>query len=177
MSRPYFLLGSCVVTALLVAEFAPGADDRSGAGKPALEAGAHRDAPERSAGFYQAEAAPTVIRRDSSGQFNISATVDGQDARFLVDTGADLVALTVEDAQRLGYPVDPAQFEPLMQTASGTGYGTTITIDTLEIGGSTFRNVDAVVMNGLGVNLLGQTVLRRLGRLEMRGDTMVLHHS
>jgi aspartyl protease family protein len=177
MSRPYILVGSCVFTAFLVAEMAPVPDDKPATEASAPEHATSGEAHARPPGLFEAEAAQTVIRRDEAGQFHLSAQVDGEDTRFLVDTGADMVALTVEDAQRLGYPVDPSQFEPLTQTASGVGYGTTITLDRLEVGGSTFRNVDAVVMDGLGENLLGQTVLRRLGKLEMRGDTMVLHHS
>ena len=34
--------------------------------------------------------------------------------------------------------------------------------------------VDAVVMDGLSVNLLGQSALSQLGSVELRGDTMVI---
>jgi len=118
----------------------------------------------------------TQIQRDETGQFFLTASVDGQDARFLVDTGADTVALTVSEAQDLGYDIRPENFEPLMKTASGTGYGQWVEIDTMDIGGQKFRNIPAVVIDGLGTNLLGQTVLGRLGRMELRGDTMILHH-
>ena len=37
------------------------------------------------------------------------------------------------------------------------------------------RNVDAVVVEGLPTNLLGQSVLRRLGKVELSGDRMVIH--
>ena len=73
-----------------------------------------------------------VLQRDGSGQFHIEAQVDGQDAQFLVDTGADIVALTVDEAERLGYPVEPADFVPMMQTASGTGNGTIVHLDRME---------------------------------------------
>lgn len=115
-----------------------------------------------------------VLRRDSGGQFHLSAQVNGQDTRFLVDTGADVVALTVEDADALGLGVDPASFEPIMRTASGTGYGARITLDTLALGEAEFQNVPAVVVQGLHVNLLGQNVLRELGRVELSGDRMVI---
>src|SRR5690349_14097070 len=47
-----------------------------------------------------------VLERGEGGQFHVTALVDGQDARFLVDTGADTVALTVEEAERLGFAID-----------------------------------------------------------------------
>ena len=118
----------------------------------------------------------TVIKRDGSGQFHLTAQANGQDTRFLVDTGADMVALTVEDAEALDLGVDPAQFEPIGQTASGVGYGMQVQLETLEVGGNEFRNVDAIVIDGLTTNLLGQSVLRRLGKVELRGDEMVIRH-
>ena len=116
-----------------------------------------------------------VLQRDASGQFHMTAQVNGEDVRFLVDTGADVVALTVADAQRIGLDADPEQFEPIGRTASGVGYGAAVRLERIDIDGHEIGDVDAVVMDGLSTNLLGQSVLRRLGRVELRGDTMVLH--
>jgi aspartyl protease family protein len=119
----------------------------------------------------------TELQRDGSGQFHLTARVNGEDTEFLIDTGADIVALTVDDARRLGIPVDPAAFEPLMRTASGTGRGMFVELRQIEVAGHEFSNVGAVVMEGLEVNLLGQSVLRRFGSLEMSGDRMVIKPS
>lgn len=119
----------------------------------------------------------TELQRDGSGQFHLTARVNGDDAEFLVDTGADVVALTVADAQRLGIPVDPASFQPLMRTASGTGRGALVELRSIEVAGHEFRNVTAVVMEGLQVNLLGQSVLRRFGSVELSGDRMIFRPS
>ena len=115
-----------------------------------------------------------VLQRDGSGQFHVTAQVDGQDTRFLVDTGADVVALTIDEAERLGYPVDPEKFVPMMQTASGTGNGMIVHLDRLEVAGAEFHDIDAVVMDGLAVNLLGQTILGQLGQVSLEGDRMVI---
>src|SRR5689334_9050019 len=53
---------------------------------------------------------PTRIRRAPNGHFFVNALVNGQPVRFLVDTGATTVALTVEDARRVGVPFDQASF-------------------------------------------------------------------
>lgn len=124
----------------------------------------------RSGGFDDA----MVLQRDGSGQFHLTAQVDGQDTQFLVDTGADIVALTVGEAQRLGYPVDPASFVPLMQTASGTGNGAIVHLARMEVAGVEFHDIDAVVMDGLPGNLLGQTILAKLGQVSLEGDRMVI---
>ena len=115
-----------------------------------------------------------LLRRDHSGQFHLDADVDGIGVNFLVDTGADIVALTEDEAAELNLNVSPGDFEPVMQTASGVGYGAPVKLDQIEVAGTTLRNVDAVVVRGLSVNLLGQSVLRKLGAVELRGDSMVI---
>lgn len=115
-----------------------------------------------------------VLRRDQGGQFHLAGEVNGTSTRFLVDTGADMVALTLDSAEAAGIAVDPASFQPIMRTASGTGNGAVITLDSLRLGETELRNVDAVVVQGLGVNLLGQNVLKQLGKVELNGDRMVI---
>lgn len=115
-----------------------------------------------------------VIERDQTGQFHVNLAVNSQPTQFLVDTGADSVALTVADAERAGVTVDPASFQPILKTASGEGWGTLVTLDRLQLGDTELHNVGAVVVKDLPVSLLGQTVLGQLGKLELKGDRMTL---
>jgi len=117
---------------------------------------------------------PQVLLRDASGQFHVTVTVNGRDTRFLVDTGADVVALTPQSAQDLGLHVAPQDYQPVLRTASGTGMGVPVWLDSVEVSGRRLDHQRAVVAQGLGENLLGQSVLRSLGRVELQGDTMVL---
>lgn len=116
----------------------------------------------------------TTISRDGSGHFSLYVTANGQQLPFLVDTGADKVALTVESARAIGLYVDPTGFEPVAMGAGGPVRGQHVTIDRLEIGNRSLSGVDAMVLEGLGTNLLGQSALAQLGGVEMRGDRMVL---
>ena len=116
-----------------------------------------------------------LLRRDATGQFHIEASVNGAPVEFLVDTGADLVALTEDAAMNLGLNVSEGDFQPVMQTASGVGYGAQVRLDELEVAGERLREVDAVVVKGLTVNLLGQSVLRQLGSVQLQGDSMIIH--
>lgn len=132
-------------------------------------------------GPAQAEVSPPpapegvlVLKRGSSGQFHLSGEVNGQAVRFLVDTGADVVALTEDSAEAIGIQVPADAFQPIMQTASGTGYGAPVMLDSLRLAESELRNVEAVVVQGLGVNLLGQNVLRRMGHVTLQGDRMLI---
>ena len=114
------------------------------------------------------------IRRDSQGQFHLEVDVGGEPVRFLVDTGADVVALTEEDADRLGLRPDPSEYRPMLQTASGTGMAAPVEIDRLTIGGRALDGVAAVVVPDLPVSLLGQSALRRLGSVTLQGDRLII---
>lgn len=117
-----------------------------------------------------------TLSRDGSGQFTLRVDVNGSEVEFLVDTGADVVALTIETAEAARLPVDPASFEPMMQTASGTGNGARYMVDEFRVAGREFRDVEVVVLEGLQTNLLGQSMLKKLGRVELKGDRMVIGH-
>jgi aspartyl protease family protein len=115
-----------------------------------------------------------TLAADSRGHFLVNGRVNGAEVRFLVDTGATLVALSAGDAVRLG--IDYRKGEPsLMNTANGVAPAYKVKLDSLRIGDITANNVDAVVLEGSGpgVALLGMSFLNRM---EMRrdGQTMVL---
>ncbi|MBU6395701.1 MAG: TIGR02281 family clan AA aspartic protease [Sphingomonadales bacterium] len=114
------------------------------------------------------------IARDSQGQFHLEVDVGGESVRFLVDTGADVVALTEDDAERLGLRPDPSEYRPMLQTASGTGLAAPVEIDRLTIGGRELTGVAAVVVPDLSVSLLGQSALRRLGSVTLQGDRLII---
>jgi len=117
---------------------------------------------------------PSVLTRDRSGQFHLDGFVNGRQSNFLVDTGADLVAIPVQDAARLGLEPRPEDFRPMLQTASGTAEGARVRIDRLEVAGAALTGVDAVVVRGLDITLLGQSALKQLGKVTLRGDTMII---
>lgn len=123
------------------------------------------------------EEAALLLHRDTSGQFHLTALVNGTETRFLVDTGADTVALTEETAEALGILPPGGEFQPMMETAAGVGYGAPVELDTLEVAGREYRGIHAVVAQGLNVNLLGQSVLRKLGKVELQGDRMVIRQN
>lgn len=160
-------LSAIAIMALIAFSFAPREGEKDTAPGPETSA-------KPAAIQAPPEEAALLLRRDSTGQFHVTAQANGSDVRFLIDTGADTVALTEQTAQELGILPTPDQFQPMMETASGTGYGAAVTIDRLEVAGHEFNDVDAIVAQGLSVNLLGQSVLRRLGKVELQGDKMVI---
>jgi aspartyl protease family protein len=124
------------------------------------------------AGFANAEV--IEIARDAGGQFHLELDAGGETIRFLVDTGADVVALTADDAERLGLRPDASAYQPILQTASGPGMGAPVRIERLTIGGRELEDVEAVVVPDLPVSLLGQSALRRLGSVTLQGDRLTI---
>ena len=116
----------------------------------------------------------TRLERSESGHFYTYAKVDGELVHFVVDTGADVVALTVDDAERLGIPVNPSQFTVIGEGASGPVRGLPVTIDSIEVDGKLVNDVDGVVLADSSMSLLGQSYLSRMGEVQMRGEYMVL---
>ncbi len=117
----------------------------------------------------------TVLEREANGHFYTHAKVnDGELVHFIVDTGASVVALTVDDARRLGIPIDPDQFTIVGEGAGGPVRGVDLMLKSVEVDGKRVENVRAVVLEGSNLSLLGQAYLSRMGEVEMSGDYMVL---
>ncbi|MDB5691776.1 MAG: family clan aspartic protease [Alphaproteobacteria bacterium] len=126
-----------------------------------------------------AESAPimaveTKLDRMPNGHFYANAAVNGQPVRVVVDTGASTVALTVEDAQRIGVPFSTSEFSVIGTGASGPVRGEAVTLDSVTVDGKEVRGVRAAVLEGLDVSLLGQTYLSRISSVQMSGNTMTL---
>jgi aspartyl protease family protein len=71
------------------------------------------------------------IARSPDGHYWAQADIEGRAVRMLVDTGASLVALTREDALRLGLRLTPADFTQTVETASGPVMAAAIELDHL----------------------------------------------
>ena len=120
-------------------------------------------------------AGQSVLRRQPDGHFYADAIVEGQNIHFLVDTGATIVALTGDDAEALGLYWDDQDLRPIGRGASGIVYGLPATIKVMEVGGLEARNVEAAIIpEGLGVSLLGQSFLSKIDNVEIAGDEMRL---
>lgn len=116
----------------------------------------------------------TVLDRSDSGHFLAVADVNGEPTRFIVDTGADTVALTVEDAKRAHVAFDPTQFEVIGRGASGDVRGQEVRIDNIVLDGKRATDVRGVVLEGGDISLLGHTYLRKIADVQIKGDKMTL---
>ncbi|WP_337185665.1 TIGR02281 family clan AA aspartic protease [Phenylobacterium sp.] len=95
--------------------------------------------------------------------------------RFLVDTGATAVALTPQDAARLGFRPQDLKYAHNVTTAGGSARAAAVTLASVSIDGARLENVQAlVVSDGLDVSLLGMSYLGRLTRFEATRETLRL---
>jgi aspartyl protease family protein len=115
-------------------------------------------------------AASVTLSADTRGHFVVDGQINGGAVRFIVDTGATMVAMSSSDAQRLriNYRIgDLGQ----MNTANGTAPAYRVKLDTVRVGDITLNNVDAVVMENqtmpvlLGMSFLNRTNMRREGQM------------
>ena len=60
-----------------------------------------------------------AVAPDRFGQYRASVEIDGERLPALVDTGASFVALSAEDADRIGLRPRPADFRYTVSTANG----------------------------------------------------------
>jgi len=115
-----------------------------------------------------------LLAADSSGHFFADAIVNGLPLRFIVDTGATLIALPQREAERLGlnYRVGRASYT---RTANGVVEVYVVKLDSVRIGGIDLHNVDATVHVGPGLDqaLLGMSFLNRV-QMQRDGGTMTL---
>jgi aspartyl protease family protein len=116
------------------------------------------------------------LKAGRNGHFNAEAEVNGRSIDVMVDTGATMIALTYEDAERAGLSLNRSDFTQSVTTANGVARVAPVTLDRVTIGDITVRNVPAAVAERgrLKTSLLGMTFLSRLSRFDMRSGILVL---
>jgi clan AA aspartic protease (TIGR02281 family) len=118
-----------------------------------------------------------IAQRGADGSFAFDAVVNGSHVRMLFDTGASVVGLRAEDAERLGIPVNELTYSAQIKTANGSAAVAPVTIDSMIIGNITLRKVSGFVakQGALPQNLLGQTFLARLSGFNVENNLLILH--
>ncbi len=119
---------------------------------------------------------PAAITKANDGNYWAIADVnDGHEVHFLIDTGASAVALTTDDAKRLG--IDPASlnYQFTVATAHGTARAAQVRLASIAVAGARVENVDAYVLDsGLDTSLLGMTYLGRLSEFQATPTSLIL---
>lgn len=116
------------------------------------------------------------IEAERNGHFNTEADINGRSIPVMIDTGATMVVLSYEDAERAGLLLTDKDFTRSVSTANGVARVAPVTLDRVSIGNITVRDVPAAVAESgrLRTSLLGMTFLSRLSRFDMRSGRLVL---
>lgn len=122
---------------------------------------------------YSAQHGTLTIDGDAKGHYWVDGAINNVSVRFMVDTGASLVAIPENLVKKMGlsgrYPVR-------LQTAAGTVEGQLARVKTLRFSGFRFSNVKAVIMPAdgsetvlLGMNILSDfTIMQKDGKLVIK---------
>jgi aspartyl protease family protein len=148
------------------------------------------DAPPPHATMQRAEAATTApveaparkdvfneksIPADAGGQYSVDVLVDGQPVRMMVDTGATMVVISADLADRLGLNPDGGP-KWKVQTANGESLATPTVLPSLDLGTIYMKDVPALIADRSAgqVSLLGASFLKRLSSVEQRNGVLIL---
>jgi aspartyl protease family protein len=86
-----------------------------------------------------------VISVGPGGHFSAAGSINGKPVTFMVDTGATLVALGRDDADRMGLDLAAAR-DAITQTANGPVTVKLVTLSSVRVGELELVNVGAAVM-------------------------------
>ncbi|MGN6309119.1 MAG: TIGR02281 family clan AA aspartic protease [Xanthobacteraceae bacterium] len=117
-----------------------------------------------------------VVPRDRHGHFQTEGRIEGQRIKFMVDTGASVIAMNETSAARIGVRPAQSEFNAKVTTANGVIKAARTRLAMVQIGDLVVRDVDAMVLpdEALSQNLLGLSFLGKLKRFEFAGGRMVL---
>lgn len=119
--------------------------------------------------------AKLTLWEEDDGFFYASGAINGSSVRFLVDTGANTIAINRGLAERLGIDYRDGQ-QGVATTASGVTPMYIVTLERVSVGEITLRDVQAGILLGeqpevplLGMSFLGKLDMVREGeRLELK---------
>jgi aspartyl protease family protein len=114
-----------------------------------------------------------VLTAQSGGHFLANGSINGQSVRFMVDTGATLVAMDKYEAERLGIDYKNGR-RGMTRTANGDVPYYTAKLRTVRIGDVQVYDVDAIISPApMPYILLGNSFLTRF-QMKRENDVMTL---
>jgi aspartyl protease family protein len=125
------------------------------------------------AGAAEGAGTQIVLTAGPGGHFTTGGTINGKSVRFVVDTGATMVAMSEADAERIGLNYKNGD-RGIANTANGQVVVRRVLLDVVRIGDVQVYNVDAMVAPMPMENiLLGNSFLTRF-QMKRENDRMTL---
>jgi len=115
------------------------------------------------------------LPRAPDGHYYLEANVNGAPIKFVVDTGATGIVLSMADARTAGFTPEDLVFLGSANTANGVVRTAPVSLNSFEVGALRDTGLRAVVNEGdLDESLLGMTYLQRFSSMEISGGKMIL---
>jgi aspartyl protease family protein len=120
--------------------------------------------------------ARTQLLADARGHFMAPVQIDGMIIETMVDTGASMVAISFEDARRVGINPAPSSPKGYANTANGMVKYSVARIREMRLNGIVVYDVEAAVMpqGAMQGTLLGMSFLKKLSKVEMGNGVLTL---
>jgi aspartyl protease family protein len=117
-----------------------------------------------------------VLSMGQNGHYQVDASINGVTIPMMIDTGATVIALSYEDADRLGLNPSGMNFSAMVMTANGPARTAYVTLPEIVVAGIRRTNIEAGIsepgkMRG---SLLGMNFLSQLRSFSIKGSEMTL---
>lgn len=118
----------------------------------------------------------TELKAGNGGHYVVTADINKTSIDVMVDTGASVVALSYDDAQRAGLHPNTLNFNVPVSTANGTVNAARAKLDRVEIDTVRVDDVEALVLpqGALNGTLLGMSFLSKLRGFQSEGGILTL---
>ena len=122
-----------------------------------------------------AEDGSISFRVSQDGHYYINTQVNGENVRFMVDTGASDIVLDQTTAKKIGINLDDLQYTKTYNTANGTVRGAAVTLKTIQMGDYILNDIRASVNEAdMEQPLLGMSFLEKLEGYEVKRGILTL---
>ena len=123
-----------------------------------------------SSSFAKADVVEVRIPQGSNGHYHVGGFINGRSVEFMVDTGATMIAMSMNRAKQLGIGLKNAS-RSSASTAGGVVDAFVVTADKVIVGGITVYKVPVMVLEGEFPTqvLLGNSFLKRVDLSEKSG--------
>lgn len=121
------------------------------------------------------EGRETRVPLSADGHYWLRASVNGTEARFMIDTGATLTTISTKTAESAGVEAIAGHPPITLSTANGTIEAPLGVIEELRFGNVAARGLDTVIAPNIGdMNVIGMNLLSRLAEWKVQQGVLVL---
>ncbi len=118
-----------------------------------------------------------IIPQNLDGHFYVTAKLDTKKIKFLIDTGASDVFISLNDAKLLDIDINKLSFIKKYYTANGITRAAPYEVMLFEIGDIKIQNIKIYIgENYSGISLLGMQVIEKLNSFKIDNNLLIIEY-